>query len=108
MITRRFAKWVGFIAVIHLFLSIVTIVGAFGTEMARFGNAAIETGVGEKVLGALASVLPQPAMSLLQTVGARDLSPIAQWAALGANSIVWALGLAWIICHLTQGRVDGA
>lgn len=94
MTVRRFIAWVAVIAAVHLALTMVVILAAFGTGMARFDNPDLEEGIAGQLIDALASVLPQPAMALMLPTGGAGLSPFVQWAALGANSVAWAVGLA--------------
>lgn len=53
-----------------------------------------------------AQILVQPMMSIIGDGGAR-LSPLMQWLALGANSLIWGVWLGVLLaCALRFGRSD--
>ena len=101
---RRIAVWTALITLGHLVLTGIAILGSFGAGMARFDNPDAQSGLQDRVFGALATVLPQPALCLLEWSGARGLSPLLQWTILGANSVLWAAVLAWIALRLMRSK----
>ena len=100
----RYLKWICGLGIAHLVLTGTAILGAFGAGMVRFDSPDVQAGIPERVFGALATVLPQPALGLVEWSGARGMSPFLQWVILGANSLLWAAVSAWVVCFLIQPK----
>lgn len=101
---RRLLTCVTGMSVLHAAVTIILILGSFGSAMQRFDGK--PAAVGATAIDAMTDILVQPMMSIIGDRGAH-LSPLMQWLALGANSLTWGVWLGVLLaCALRFGRRD--
>ena len=106
----KFLRFAGLFAVVHLLISVASLLTSFGLGMSRFDDskAPVATPL-ELVSSNVAGILLQPAESVYSLAPPGSLSSSVQWLVLAANSALWGLLLAAVFWRLTRrstGRAD--
>jgi hypothetical protein len=96
------------VAVVHLVMTIGSVLIAFGSGMEAFDNPDYQPSMVERVADSLAGILMQPARSLWTPWISKQMPDSLEWALLLTNSLLWGLALTVPFCLLFGRKAKSA